>query len=305
MQLSIALQGIVTQQLLPTADGSGRVAACEVLVPTPAIRNLIREGKTHQIYSAIQTSGAAGMQTMDADLAQLVRMGKITRSLCRAARLGPRGAQAPDRRRRSPAIGCHRAARGAGRRCGGGRDAAMSTFAFRAVDLAGVPSRGEVEAELEGAGHRAAAPARPDRPRRLREARGAQARGRLPALQERQPARTWPVFSRQFATLIASGDADAALALHARGADRGRDAQGGDRSRARTSRPAARWRGGDGAPAQGLRPLYRSMVRSARGRGGSRRPSTGSPPAREARRPAAPGQVGDDVPGVVFALAMS
>ncbi|HEY8467482.1 MAG TPA: type IV pilus twitching motility protein PilT [Solirubrobacterales bacterium] len=81
MQLSIALQGIVTQQLLPTADGSGRVVAAEVLVPTPAIRNLIREGKTHQIYSAIQTSGAIGMQTMDAHLAQLVRMGKITRSL--------------------------------------------------------------------------------------------------------------------------------------------------------------------------------------------------------------------------------
>ena len=75
MQLSIGLQGIVTQQLLPTADGSGRVVACEVLVPTPAVRNLIREGKTHQIYSAIQTSGSIGMQTMDAHLAQLVRMG--------------------------------------------------------------------------------------------------------------------------------------------------------------------------------------------------------------------------------------
>ncbi|MEK6327962.1 MAG: ATPase, T2SS/T4P/T4SS family, partial [Actinomycetota bacterium] len=81
MQLSIALQGIVTQQLLPTADGSTRIAACEVLVPTPAIRNLIREGKTHQIYSALQTSGAVGMQTMDSHLAQLVRTGKITRSL--------------------------------------------------------------------------------------------------------------------------------------------------------------------------------------------------------------------------------
>jgi twitching motility protein PilT len=81
MQLSIALQGILTQQLLPTADGAGRVAACEVLVPTPAIRNLIREGKTHQIYSAVQTSGAMGMQTVDSHLAQLVRMGKITRSL--------------------------------------------------------------------------------------------------------------------------------------------------------------------------------------------------------------------------------
>jgi twitching motility protein PilT len=80
-QLSIALQGIVTQQLLPTADGMGRVVACEVLVPTPAIRNLIREGKTHQIYAAVQTSGAVGMQTMDADLARLVRAGRITRSL--------------------------------------------------------------------------------------------------------------------------------------------------------------------------------------------------------------------------------
>ena len=81
MQLSIALQGIVTQQLLPTADGSGRVVGCEILMPTPAVRNLIREGKTHQIYSTIQTSGALGMQTMDAHLAQLVRAGRITRKL--------------------------------------------------------------------------------------------------------------------------------------------------------------------------------------------------------------------------------
>ena len=50
-------------------------------MPSPAIRNLIREGKTHQIYAAVQTSGAVGMQTMDADLARLVRTGKITRSL--------------------------------------------------------------------------------------------------------------------------------------------------------------------------------------------------------------------------------
>ena len=81
MQLSIALQGIITQQLLETADGAGRICATEVLVPTPAIRNLIREGKTHQIYSALQTSGSMGMQTMDASLAQLVRKGAITRSL--------------------------------------------------------------------------------------------------------------------------------------------------------------------------------------------------------------------------------
>jgi twitching motility protein PilT len=81
MQLSIALEGIVTQQLLPTADGSSRVVACEVLVPTPAVRNLIREGKTHQIYSVLQTSGATGMQTMDAHLAQLARQGKISREM--------------------------------------------------------------------------------------------------------------------------------------------------------------------------------------------------------------------------------
>jgi twitching motility protein PilT len=81
VQLSTALQGIVTQQLLPTADGAGRVCACEILVPTPAIRNLIREGKTHQIYSAIQTGSQVGMQTMDSALAALVKHGVISRTL--------------------------------------------------------------------------------------------------------------------------------------------------------------------------------------------------------------------------------
>src|SRR6188472_2842746 len=80
VQLAASLQGVVTQQLLPTADGAGRIAACEVLIPTAAVRNLIREGKTHQIYSLIQTGGQHGMQTMDASLAGLVREGKITMS---------------------------------------------------------------------------------------------------------------------------------------------------------------------------------------------------------------------------------
>jgi twitching motility protein PilT len=80
-QLSVALQGVMTQQLLPTADGSGRCVACEVLVPTAAVRNLIREGKTHQIYSVMQTGSQFGMQTMDAALATLVRSGRITRKL--------------------------------------------------------------------------------------------------------------------------------------------------------------------------------------------------------------------------------
>jgi len=79
-QLAIGLQGIVTQTLVPTADGQGRAVAAEVLVPTPGVRNLIREGKTHQIYSLIQTGAAHGMQTMDASLAGLVRGGRISRA---------------------------------------------------------------------------------------------------------------------------------------------------------------------------------------------------------------------------------
>ncbi len=89
VQLSVALQGIVTQDLLPTADGQGRCCAAEILVPTPAIRNLIREGKTHQIYSVLQTGGAHGMQTMDAALADLVRRQKITRELAEARSSSP------------------------------------------------------------------------------------------------------------------------------------------------------------------------------------------------------------------------
>jgi twitching motility protein PilT len=74
----------MTQTLLPTADGSGRCVAAEILIPTPAVRNLIREAKSHQIYSVLQTGGSHGMQTMDAALAALVRSGKITQQLAEA-----------------------------------------------------------------------------------------------------------------------------------------------------------------------------------------------------------------------------
>ena len=80
-QLSVTLQGIMSQTLLPTADGSGRCVAVEVLIPTPGVRNLIREAKAHQIPSAIQTGSAYGMQSMDSSLATLVRAGKITKDL--------------------------------------------------------------------------------------------------------------------------------------------------------------------------------------------------------------------------------
>src|SRR6266511_1088068 len=81
IQLSTTLQAVLTQQLLQTVDGQGRVVAAEVLIATPAVRNLIREGKVHQIYSAMQAGGRVGMQTMDAALAQLVRSGKVTQQL--------------------------------------------------------------------------------------------------------------------------------------------------------------------------------------------------------------------------------
>jgi twitching motility protein PilT len=78
VQLASALQGICTQQLLPTVDGQGRAVATEVMVATPAIRNLIREGKTHQIYSMLQAGGRYGMVTMDMSLAQLVKAHRIS-----------------------------------------------------------------------------------------------------------------------------------------------------------------------------------------------------------------------------------
>ncbi|MCU0278741.1 MAG: type IV pilus twitching motility protein PilT [Candidatus Nanopelagicales bacterium] len=80
-QLAGTLQGVVCQTLCKTADGRGRVAAAEVLVATSAIRNLIREGKTHQIYSAMQAGAKFGMQTMDQSLAELVRRNRITYEL--------------------------------------------------------------------------------------------------------------------------------------------------------------------------------------------------------------------------------
>ncbi|MBP2641597.1 MAG: pilT [Firmicutes bacterium] len=78
-QLSLTLQGIVAQQLLPRKNGRGRVVAVEVLTATPAVRNLIREGKTHQIISVIQTGSKFGMQTMDMALLWLYRQGLISR----------------------------------------------------------------------------------------------------------------------------------------------------------------------------------------------------------------------------------
>jgi twitching motility protein PilT len=78
-QLSLVLEGVLSQQLIPTTDGRGRVMSLEIMVTTPAVRNLIREEKIHQIYSSMQAGQKFGMQTMNQSLLELVQKRKITR----------------------------------------------------------------------------------------------------------------------------------------------------------------------------------------------------------------------------------
>jgi twitching motility protein PilT len=89
IQLSGTLQGIISQQLLPTIDGRGRVVATEVLVPTPGIRNMIREGKTHQLSTAMQTGHQYGMATMDEAIADLYRRQLIALDTAMARAVDP------------------------------------------------------------------------------------------------------------------------------------------------------------------------------------------------------------------------
>jgi twitching motility protein PilT len=78
IQLAATLEGVVTQALLPTADGTGRVPALEILFPDDAVRNLIRTAKVEQVYSIMQTGNARGMQTMEQSLADLTLRGVIS-----------------------------------------------------------------------------------------------------------------------------------------------------------------------------------------------------------------------------------
>jgi twitching motility protein PilT len=78
-QLSLVLEGVLSQQLIPRPDGKGRALALEIMVATPAIRNLIREEKIHQIYSALQAGHKFGMRTMNNSLVELVQQGQISR----------------------------------------------------------------------------------------------------------------------------------------------------------------------------------------------------------------------------------
>ena len=76
-QLSVTLQAVISQTLLPTKDDGGRVAAYEVMLATPSIRTMIRDGKTHQLYLDIQTGGEHGMQTLDGHLLHLLKTGRV------------------------------------------------------------------------------------------------------------------------------------------------------------------------------------------------------------------------------------
>ena len=78
VQIAGTLQGVVTQTLIPRADGNGRVAAVEILIPDDATRNLIRQAKVEQIYSVMQTGGKKGMQTLEQALCEYVMRGVIS-----------------------------------------------------------------------------------------------------------------------------------------------------------------------------------------------------------------------------------
>ncbi|MEX0817032.1 MAG: type IV pilus twitching motility protein PilT [Gaiellales bacterium] len=81
VQIAATLQAVVTQTLVPTVDGVGRVPACEILLPDDAVRNLIRQGKVEQIYSVMQTSTSRGMQTLEQSLSELVMRGAVSQDM--------------------------------------------------------------------------------------------------------------------------------------------------------------------------------------------------------------------------------
>jgi twitching motility protein PilT len=89
VQLSQTLLAVIHQQLLPRADGGGRVAAFEVMIATPAVRNLIKEGKTNQLRNVMQTGAAMGMRTLESDLRRLIREGAIDRNTAALLTLRP------------------------------------------------------------------------------------------------------------------------------------------------------------------------------------------------------------------------
>ena len=283
-QLSIGLQGIVTQTLIPTADGNGRCVAAEVLVPTPGVRNLIREGKTHQIYSLIQTGAPHGMQTMDASLAGLVNAGHITMAMAETRsgqpaelrRLIQNAENLPPARR--PPDGRRTAVRVQGRRRrGAAQDGIISGVSESAVML-----------ELKNKGLQVM---------RLDEKKSG-IKMEISLLPKRVKPAELTIMTRQLATMVSSGMTllRAFYVLE--------DQVENPKLKDTLSRRPRGHRGGADvlrrareAP-QGLRPALRRHGPRGRGRWRARGVArTDCRPAREGRLAAAPGQERDDVPG--------
>ena len=88
-QFAASIRGVISQQLLPTSDGNGRVLTTEVMVGTSAIKSLILEDKIQMIPSTIQSSGLQGMHTLNSDLQRLVNLGLITRKTAMDATYDP------------------------------------------------------------------------------------------------------------------------------------------------------------------------------------------------------------------------
>jgi twitching motility protein PilT len=88
VQIASTLQAVITQTLIPRADGNGRIAALEILIPDDAVRNLIRQAKVEQVYSVMQTGGKRGMQTLEQSLAELIGRGLVSQetALSRSSR---------------------------------------------------------------------------------------------------------------------------------------------------------------------------------------------------------------------------
>jgi twitching motility protein PilT len=89
LQLSQTLLAVLHQRLLPRADGAGRVAAFEVMLATPAVRNLVKDGKSNQLRNVIATSATAGMRTLEADLRRLATDGLVSWGAATGATLRP------------------------------------------------------------------------------------------------------------------------------------------------------------------------------------------------------------------------
>ena len=263
MQLSIALQGIVTQQLLPTADGSARIC---------------------RLRGAGADPGDPQPDPRGQDAPDLLGASDLGRDRDADDGLPPRPARADGARSRDQLAEQRASVPEELKRLLGGADAMTPVAGSRSrVSVGGSgdehlrlpcrrPRRGPRARRdrglLEGAGLRAAAPARPDRPRRLREARGAEARERSSSASRASTCGDLSVFSRQFATLIASGMPMLRSLYTLEDADRGRDAQEGDRRRPRRRRGGQlgrrrRWSRSPGCSTRSTA----SMVRAGEGSG--------------------------------------